>query len=96
MGTSIVKTIAKESIGISELYTQIKKHMEHLIKNDERSKKFIERYFSEIDFWLGSFVFDKALDPERKKYIQKSFGEDIPPWTVAKTLWKNKMEEPWQ
>ncbi|HNW31065.1 MAG TPA: methylmalonyl Co-A mutase-associated GTPase MeaB [Caldisericia bacterium] len=92
----IVKTIAKESIGISELYTQIKKHMEHLIKNDERNNKCIERYFSEIDFWLESFVFDKALEPERKKYIQKSFGEDTPPWTVAKTLWKNKMEEPWQ
>jgi hypothetical protein len=70
--------------------------MEHLIKNDERIKKCIERYFSEIDFWLENFVFDKTLEPERKKYIQKSFGEDTPPWTVAKTLWKNKMEEPWQ
>lgn len=89
----IVKTIAKDNIGISDLYKQINKHFEHLLTSDKRDMRHFDRYTSEVDFWLSNYILNKENEPKRMTQVKSAFTQGIPPWVIASKLWASKMEE---
>lgn len=89
----IVRTVAKEDRGIAELYEQIKKHMEFMLKTNERATKIRDRYQSEVDFWLMSNIFGNSYEPLKQKISEKAIELGQPPWEVARNLWLEVLEE---
>ncbi len=89
----IVRTIAKDNIGISELFKLIRKHFEHLLTSDKRDSRFFDRYSSEVDFWLSNYILNRESEAKRRAQVKKAFAQGVPPWVIASKLWNSKMEE---
>lgn len=89
----ICRTIAKENFGIKELYDKINEHFETSKNTPEREQRLYERYKSEVEFWIGNFIFGKQQEQLRMKAIQSAFKTGQKPWETANSIWKAKMEE---
>jgi LAO/AO transport system kinase len=89
----IVRTVAKEDMGIAELYEQVRKHYDYLIKTNERAEKINERYFMEVDFWLLGNVFDTNYESLKRRLSEKAIELGQPPWEVARSLWNEVLED---
>lgn len=89
----IVRTVAKEDIGIADLYDQITNHFDYLIRTNERATKINERYQAEVDFWLLGNIFGNSYEPLKKKLSERAIELGQPPWEIAKSLWLEVLEE---
>lgn len=89
----ICRAIAKDNSGIKELFEKINQHFEISKNTAEREARLFERYKSEVEFWLGNFVFGKQDEQARTKIIQTAFKTGQKPWETAGSIWNAKMEE---
>ena len=89
----IVSTIATKNKGISDLFTEIKRHNEFARSGDGHEQKKLERYSSEVDFWLHIKLFDNDWSKGKDRKIERAIIDGIAPWQLAKQIWNDKMEE---
>ena len=87
----IIKTIAKENKGITELVDEIEKHKEYLKKTkffeSQRKKRYEAELVEIIRKRLMNFIFDESMFKEKvEKLIDKILKKELDPYTAANEI----------
>ena len=72
----IIKTVATDGIGISELYDKIYNHREYLLKTEIIFKKYNQRYIKKIKDKLIQDFEDSFWNSERLKILDLEVEKD--------------------
>ena len=87
----IVKTIAKENKGITELVNEIEKHKEYLKKTKlfepQRKKRYEAELVEIIRKRLMNFIFDESMFKEKvEKLIDRISKKELDPYSAAEEI----------
>lgn len=92
----IVPTVAVKNIGISDLFNTIRRHWDYTKNTEIHDSKKLDRYITEVGFWLESRLYDVKFRENQKRLARKAIIDGIPPWQLAESIWKEKVEAQWQ
>ena len=88
--TQIIKTIAKQNVGLNQLSNAISKHNEYLNKNDIKQEKLKSRYINQvreiINMKFSKEFWKVAKMNKLNKIIQNNKKKWPPPMELAKLL----------